>query len=202
MTSKLAIAFLALGVVLIPSIKVVADEPETTSKSTSPSTTTPSTTTTTPSTSAHKPSATNIINGKVDKISENSITIKVTYQTGKPTGHHVNVAHVSGGWLPRIVPGPAPITNPRARVHTVTQTMTFEISETPPVKVVTNGSHPTRTTGAYTDVNVGDLVSVGTHPVSVKNGDGASTKHTQVTGIDVLKNPGYNTSATTKPAKN
>ncbi|HEV3383997.1 MAG TPA: hypothetical protein VG097_04240, partial [Gemmata sp.] len=131
MTSKLAIAFLALGVILIPSIKVVADEPETTSKST-----TPSTSTTTTSTPTHKPSATNIINGKVDKISENSMTIKVTYQTGKPTHHHVNVAHVSHSWLPRIVPGPAPHPNPKARVHTVTQTMTFEIGEIPPVKVV------------------------------------------------------------------
>jgi hypothetical protein len=200
MISKLGILFLALGVVFVPTVQIVADEPPTTPPTT-PATTTPSTTTT--STTVKKPQATNIINGKVDKISENSITIKVTYQTGKPTVHHANVAHVSSGWLPRIVPGPAPKPNPKAKVHTVTQSMTFEIGEIPPVKVVTNGPNPTRTTGAYTDVKVGDLVMVGTRPVSVKNGEGASTTHTQVTGIDVLKNPNATTTTTsTKPNKN
>jgi hypothetical protein len=194
MTSKLSIAALVLGAFLNPTKSVVADEPPTTP-------TTPSTTTTT--TPVHKPQATNIINGKVDKISENSITIKVTYQTGKPTVHHANVAHVSGGWLPRIVPGPAAKPNPKSKVHTVTHTMTFEIGEIPPVKVVTNGPNPTRTTGSYTDVKVGDLVMVGTRPVSVKSGEGTSTTHTQVTGIDVLKHPGTTTTTTTaKPPKN
>jgi hypothetical protein len=196
MTAKLALVPLLLGVVFFPTVQVLADEPTTTTATT---TTTPSTTTTT--TPAHKPQAANIVNGKVDKISENSITIKVTYQTGKPTVHHANVAHVSGGWLPRIVPGPAPKPNSKSKVHTVTKTMTFEIGEIPPVKVVTNGSHPTRTTGAYTDVNVGDLVMVGIRPVSVKGGDGTSTTHTQVTGIDVLKNPAT-TTTTTSPPKN
>lgn len=191
MTGKLASLMAALGVLLIPTVLVRADE-------TTPTTPATNSTTSSSTTPAHKAQATNIINGKVEKISDTSITLKVTYQTGGKATPHVNVAHVSGSWLPRIVPGPAPKPNPKAKVHTVTRTMTFEIGETPPVKIVTDGPNPTRTTGAYSDIKVGDLAMVGTHPVSVKTDDGKTTSHTQVTGIDVLKHPGA-TTTTTKP---
>jgi hypothetical protein len=199
MIAKLAFVPLAACIALVPIARILADDPPASSTSSS-STTTAGTSTTT--TTTKKPQASDIINGKVDKISENSITLKVTYQTGgKPTHHHANVAHVAGSWLPHIVPGPAPKPNPKAKVHTVTRTMTFEIGEIPPVKVVTDGQHPTRTTGSYSDVKVGDLVMVGTRPVSVKDGEGKSTTHTQVTGIDVLKHPGTTNTTTTTPAK-
>jgi hypothetical protein len=201
MIAKLAIVPLAVCIALVPMTSVLADDPpasSTSSSSTSPTGTSTSAATTT----TKKPQASDIINGKVDKISENSITLKVTYQTGgKPTHHHANVAHVGGSWLPHIVPGPAPHPNHKAKVHTVTRTMTFEIGEIPPVKVVTDGPHPTRTTGAYSDVKVGDLVMVGTRAVSVKDGEGKGTNHTQVTGIDVLKHPGTQSTTPATPAK-
>jgi hypothetical protein len=197
MTFKLAIVPLVLGALLMSTAGLFADDP-TTTPGTTPDTTKPSTTDSTTTHKYHK--ATNIINGKVDKISENSITLKITYQTGKPNVHHANQAHISGGWLPRIVPGPAPRPNPKARVHTVTQSITYEIGEIPPVKVVTDGPHPSRTTGAYTDVKVGDLVTVGTAPLSTKTGEGKTTTHVQVTGIDVYKHAGAaNTPTTPKP---
>ncbi len=179
MLPRLTIVILMLVVIVVPAGRIAADEP--TTAGTTPATTTTPTTAPTPK----QPHATDIISAKVDKISDKSLTVKVTYQTG---GGKTNGKP-----------------NPKNKLHTVVKTMTYEIGEIPPVKIVTDGAHPTRTTGSYSDVKVGDSVTVGTRPVSTKNADGKTTTHTQVTGIDVLKHPGdpaTTTTTTTKPAKN
>jgi hypothetical protein len=159
-----------IGASLVSNALLVADETPT-----PPSNTTPGTTPSTTNTTTQKNKATNIITGKVDKISNTSITLKATIQTvvSKPTAK-----------------------NPKGKVKTTTQTMTFEIGEVPPVKIVTDGSKPTRTTGSFSDVKVGDMVEIGTSPVKTTTSDGKATSHTQVTGIDVLKHLGA--SSTTK----
>jgi hypothetical protein len=180
MTPRLAAILLMLAAYVVSVGGIAADEPA------SPGTasTTPSTTTTTPSsttTPTHKPSTTNVINAKVEKISDTSLTVKVTYQTG--------------GNKPNEKP------NPKNKVHTVVKSITYQIGEIPPVKIMTDGAHPTRTTGSYADVKVGDMVTLGTGPASIKTADGKTTTHTQITGIDVLKHPATTTTTTAKPSK-
>jgi len=198
MISKLAFVPLILGLFVLPTPLFGAEDPPV-----------PATTTSTNTAPAPRPKATNILNGKVDKISDTSITLKVTYQTGgKHAAHHANPAYLSSGWLPVIVPGvaPNPTPNQNGKSHSVTRTITLEVGETPPVKVVTNGPHPSRTTGAYSDLKVGDMVTLGTGPFTIKNADGTFKKRTQVTGIDVLKHTSAQNSTTSSsnkpPAKN
>jgi hypothetical protein len=198
MTSRL-LPLLTLTAMALPIGRASADEP------TSPATTASTTASSTTSIPAHKIATTNVLNGKVEKISDTSMTIKVTYHTGTGKGpHHSNVGHVTSGWLPYARVGPSSSSNPKVKSHTVTQLLTYQIGEIPPVKVVTDGAHPTRTTGSYADVKVGDLVMIGTGPAHLKNADGTSTTKTQVTGIDVLKHPGAATATTTttKTGKN
>lgn len=150
-----------------------ADEP---TKPTTPATT-PETTTTNPSSSSststeHKPATTGIFEGKVVKVSPTSITVKGTYKIA-------------------VKPGA------KTKVHTVHETHTYEIVETPPVKIVTGGDKPTRTPGSYSDVKAGDTVEVGIGPHSVPAGDGKVNVHTRVTGIDVFKHSGDSTTVTT-----
>jgi hypothetical protein len=169
MNLRVAIIAPAIVAIAVSASYSFADEP-----------TTPPATKTTPKdpTSTHKLQATDIINGKVDKISDSSITVKVSYQTGGSK--------------------PNQKSNTKTKPHTVVKSFTFQIGDVPPVKVVTDGAHPTRTTGSYADVKVGDLVSVGTRPVSTKNAEGKSTVQTQVTGIDVLKHPSAANTTTSK----
>jgi hypothetical protein len=129
----------------------------------------PAASTTTPSTSSpdHKHTTTSVLNGTVEKISETSLTIRVANKT---------CAHKTG-----------PRPNAAAIAHPSEKSMTFQIGEIPPVKIVTEGSKPTRTTGSFSDVKVGDMVAIGTGPVKSKADDGKTTTQTQVTGIDVLK---------------
>lgn len=151
---------------------VSADEPTTPATAqTSPGTN--STTSSSSTSTEHKHSATNIVIGKVEKVSHNSISIKVSTQ---------------------VLAKPHPNSKPTPK--TVTKTLTYVVNETPPVKIVTDGSKPTRATGSYADVKAGDIVEVGTRQVAVKNADGSSKTHTEVTGIDVHKHSGTNTATT------
>jgi hypothetical protein len=162
-------------------------------------TTSPSDNNSTATTHYHK--ATDIITGKVVKKTDTSITVKVSFHVGGGKAPHLTtVGHVTGGWLPHVVPGVGVgVTSKRPR--TIVQTMTIHVGETPPVKVVTDGANPTRTTGSYSDVHVGDTVMVGSAPITSKDATGKSQTQVQVTGIDVLHHPGAATTAT-KPPKN
>ncbi len=110
------------------------------------------------------------------KISATSITVRGTYKVAKEFHH-------------------------RAKVQTLHETHTYEITDTPPVKIVSGGDKPTRTTGSFADVKVGDTVEVGLGPHSVPTSDGKVSVHTRVTGIDVFKHTDA-TTTTAKPNKN
>lgn len=168
MLPRFVTPFLVSALILIPSQRLAADEPTSTEK-------------TDKAPSTHKIPTTDIINGKVEKISDTSITLKVTYQTG---GNK---------------PGSKP--NPKNKPRTVVKSMTFQLGEIPPVKVVTDGPKPTRTTGSFSDVKVGDEVMMGTGQVSTKSADGKTSTQTKVTGIDVLKHSGASTTNTTPTPK-
>ena len=166
----------------------------------------PPATTTSPAapSSTHKLQATETITGKVVKATDSQLTIKVTYHTGGKGGAHSNLAHISGGWLPHLVAGEAAHVNPKSKPRTITQTITYHIGQVPPVKVVTDGPHPSRTTGSYSsDIHVGDTVWVGTAPVTSKTADGKSRTEKTVTGIDVTHHLASTTATTTtNPSKN
>lgn len=183
----------ALGLFLIGDGRTSADDPPATTSTTTPATSTPPTST---STSTHKLQASETITGKVVKATDTELTVRVTFHTGGKGGAHSNLGHISGGWLPHVVAGPGPT---RSKPRTITQTMTYHISQVPPVKVVTDGAHPSRSTGSYSDVHVGDTVWVGTTPVTTKNGDGSSHTQKTVTGIDVLHHQGTTTTSTNPP---
>ncbi len=206
-TSRMKLLSFAVAALLpaIPGGRARGDDPKPDatkpdSAATSPSTTTPP---------VHKPLATNVINGKVEKVSPNSITLKVMLQTvvpGKVVGGHYTHAHMSSSWIPHLRPGQHHPTHhvnhphmSAPHVRTMIQTMTFNFADTPPVKVVTTTPRASRTTGSYADVQRGDLVMVGLGPIKTKDGSGNSVVRNMVTGIDVLKNNQVATS--NKPKK-
>jgi hypothetical protein len=171
------------------SFSPAAEPPET------PSTPATETTAATPA----KLLATNVVMGKVEKVSPTSLTLKVTSQMitpGKVKPAHIAPAeyvpaHLTGGLFPKVVPAhwtqphavPAHATHPQ--VHNVTQSVTYEFVETPPVKTGA-ASSATRVTGSYADVKPGETVKIGLGPMKDKGAEGKTITRTVVTGIDVM----------------
>ncbi len=200
----------AVAMLALPPVR--ADDPPPTTP-TVPATPTAPATTTTPTPSPTKVQANTAVVGKVETVSATSITLKVTTQTVTPShvvpGHvvagHMEPAHWSGGWFGHMVP--AHWTQPhttaahpgKPQVHNTTQSVTYVINDTPPVKI--DAADPaTRKTGSFADVKPGEMVRIGLGPLKEKGTDGKTTTRTVVTGIDVLT-PVPDTTADPKKAK-